>query len=335
MIGIGAGTGHYADRFHERERFIVGKDADQLRDQERRMRLIDLDNGIIEQFAKVALARLHIPQDELRGAACQKILLVKSEFFPLTVGIVRIEEQRQVLLDSILVEQYPVVNDRSVRAVDIEQAELVDPALVTRDPDLIHPGCERPPRESHVESHFRGIYPGVPLHPAVRVHLLDAVFKRLPEKAEVIVQSDPHGGISESSDRVHITCGQKTQSAASERRLRFRLEHIRQVLSVTRKDLLRLPEDPEVDQRILKEPPGQELRGHIVYLLLAAVLLPYFEDPLDQEHQHQIGLIVAACFQRFAEPLVSQFDELALHIEDHHIEDHILVSHWHLLRFSS
>ena len=92
MVRIGAGTGHYFDRLHKGQSLIVSQDADQLRDDQRRMRIVDLDDRIVVHPSQVAFARFHLAKDLLRRAAYQKILLIQAKDLPRLIGIIRIYE---------------------------------------------------------------------------------------------------------------------------------------------------------------------------------------------------------------------------------------------------
>ena len=92
VVRIGAGLRHDLHCLHKRECFIVSKDADQFRNDQRRMCVIDLNDRIVIHPSQVTFARFHLAQDLLRRAAHQEILLIQAQHLSGFIGIIRIYE---------------------------------------------------------------------------------------------------------------------------------------------------------------------------------------------------------------------------------------------------
>ena len=147
----------------------------------------------------------------------------------------------------------------------------------------------------------------------------------------MIIEPDPFRRVSQCRDGVHKTRGQPSEASAAEGGLRLALDHIFELSAIAGQQLLCLSIDPEIDQCVEQKSAREKLRRYIVDLLLSAVGLTDRQDPLDQQHQNMIGLLIPAFLQRLSETLMGQLGELALHIHQHDIKDHISVSHGPLL----
>ena len=139
------------------------------------MRVVDLDDRIVIHSPKVAFARFHLAEDLLGRAAHQEILLIKAKDLSRLIGIIRIYKQCQILIDRALIKFDPVMNNRSVRALQIKKPEFVDAAVIAGDTDLIHARPDLVSAKVYIEFDIRQILPGVPLDPGILVHLLHIV----------------------------------------------------------------------------------------------------------------------------------------------------------------
>ena len=177
VIGIRAGLCHHLDGLHKGKCLVIGQNADQFGDDQGRVRIVDLDHGVVVHSPQIALARLHLPEDQLCGIADHKVLLIEPQDPARLVGIVGIDKQREVLLDRPLIKFDPVVHYRAVRTLKVEQPELVDAAVVTGYTHFIHSGSDLASAKIYIKAYFCQILPGIPLHPVVPAHLLEMIRK--------------------------------------------------------------------------------------------------------------------------------------------------------------
>ena len=100
---------------------LGGEQANELGNDHGGVRVIDLDYGVVGQVVQVAAALDGLVDQELGGVAHHEVFLVDAKQAALLVGIIRIEEQGEVLGDLGLVEVDGAAGDQAV--VDTCQVE--------------------------------------------------------------------------------------------------------------------------------------------------------------------------------------------------------------------
>ena len=99
MIRIGAGFRHQLNCLIHVKALLFHQQADEFRDDHGRMRIVDLNLGIVGQPCIIIMVCLHLPQNELGCTAAEEILLINSQQIAVLIRIVRIQEERQILID--------------------------------------------------------------------------------------------------------------------------------------------------------------------------------------------------------------------------------------------
>ena len=110
MVRVRACPGDNVDgvvHFHA----ALHQQTDHFRDHHGRVGVIDLDHRVVRQIVEIASLRHALVKDQLRAAADHEILLVDTQQSSLLVAVVRIEEQRQVLLNIFFIKINSVLND--------------------------------------------------------------------------------------------------------------------------------------------------------------------------------------------------------------------------------
>ena len=79
-------------------------------------------------------------ENELSTCADHHVLLVNSQETSCLVGIIRIEEERQVLCNRGLVKGNALLDDTLVNRVKVKQVQCVRASLVTGDSQLVKAG---------------------------------------------------------------------------------------------------------------------------------------------------------------------------------------------------
>ena len=100
---------------------LGGEQANELGNDHGGVRVVDLDHGVVGQVVQIAAALDGLVDQELGGVAHHEVLLVDAKQAALLVGIIRIEEQSEVLGDFGLVEVDGAAGDQTV--VDTCQVE--------------------------------------------------------------------------------------------------------------------------------------------------------------------------------------------------------------------
>ena len=227
--------------------------ADQLRDHHSRMRIVNLDHRIVRQVVQSASLCRTLVKNKLGACAHHKILLIDTEQPSLFIAVVRVEEQREILLNIFLIKINSVLHDCLVDRIDIKQMELIRLVVIASDLNVIHSGVYFQSLELYRVSHIRPVQPGFLLDPRVRRFLLEMILKLLLEQSEVIVQPDAVSRKAERSDRIKEACCETSQSSVSERRFRLSLFNLGDVLSVCFQNVFHFFIDAEIDHIVGKK----------------------------------------------------------------------------------
>jgi len=202
VVGIGTGLLGY------RNGIVHGKptlheQTDQLRNDHGRMRIIDLDHGIIRQIIQVRSTLYALFQNQLSAIADHKILLIDTQFTAVIIAVIRIKEQCQIFCNLRFIKVNAVMDDGFICCIHIKQLQFVRPVVVTGYQYLIHDRLQRQSvSKRNRKSDICPFQPAVPLHPGIALFLLQMIFKYLTEQAKMIVQSDTCTVVSQCSNGV-------------------------------------------------------------------------------------------------------------------------------------
>ena len=212
------------------------------------MRVVDLNRRVVREIMVVTATGRTLREDQLRTGGHHQILLVDTEATAGLVGIVRIEEQRQVLIDGGLIEGDAVMDDPLVDGIEVEEVQCVRAALVAGHSELIEARGIGLPRELHRVGHVGFLRPAVRGQPWVRLLVLDIPFEGLVEQPEVVPEADPVARQVQCCQRIQEAGGKTAETAVAEGRLRLDLLDVGQLLPCGCQRVTHLIIQPEVDQ---------------------------------------------------------------------------------------
>ena len=127
VVGVGDHGAHDGNGLVKLDVVLGGEQADELGNDHGGVRVVDLDHGVVGQIVQVAAALDGLVDQELGGVAHHEVLLVDAKQAALLIGIIRIEEQGEVLGDFGLVEVDGTAGDQAV--VDARQVEQTQAVL--------------------------------------------------------------------------------------------------------------------------------------------------------------------------------------------------------------
>ena len=126
MVGVGDHGAHDGNGLVKLDVVLGGEQADELGNDHGGVRVVDLDHGVVGQIVQVAAALDGLVDQELGGVAHHEVLLVDAKQAALLIGIIRIEEQGEVLGDLRLVEVDGAAGDQAVvDTCQVEQTQAV------------------------------------------------------------------------------------------------------------------------------------------------------------------------------------------------------------------
>ena len=121
---------------------LLDEKTDQFRDNHRRMGIIDLDCHMLMELSKVISFFLTFTNNILCCIGNHKILLVNTEQISCLVTVIRIEEQRQVLTDIVLIKIDSVSNDCIIYRLYIKKMKFVASSFVSGYINIIQMGTK-------------------------------------------------------------------------------------------------------------------------------------------------------------------------------------------------
>ena len=227
---------------------VLAEQADELRDDHTRVRVVDLDRRVVREIMVVAATGHTLREDQLRAGGHHQILLVDAETTASLIGIVRIEEQRQVLIDGGLIEGDAVMDDPLVDGIEVEEVQCVRAALIAGHGELIEARGIGLPRELHRVGHVGFLRPAVRGQPWIRLLVLDVPLEGLVEQAEVVPEADPVARQVQCRQRIQEAGGETAEAAVAEGWLRLDLLDVGQLLPCGCQRVTHRIIQPEVDQ---------------------------------------------------------------------------------------
>ena len=268
------------------------------------MGVVDLDGGVVGQIVIAAAPDGALGQNKLGTGGDHQVLLVHPQTAACLVGVVRVEEEGQVLVDGGLVERDAVVDDALVDGVQIEQVQGVGAALVAGDGQLVQPGGVLFARQLHRIGDVGLFGPAVGGQPRVGLFVLDAVLKGLVEQAEVIPQAHAVAGQAQRCERVQKTGRQTAQTAVAQRRFRLHLFDVRQALSGSSQCIAGFLVQPQIDEVVGQQLADEKFGTDIVQLAAGDGLHTVCALLPDKFQQSEVQLLIRAVGQRLAREIL-------------------------------
>ena len=90
---------------------------DQFRDDHAGVGVVDLDGGVVGQIMVIAAPGGTLGQNELGTGRDHQVLLIHPQAAACLIGIVRVEEEGQVLVDGSFIEGNAVMDDALIDGV--------------------------------------------------------------------------------------------------------------------------------------------------------------------------------------------------------------------------
>ena len=273
VIGVGDHGAHDGNGLVKLNVVLGGEQADELGNDHGGVRVVDLDHGIVGQVVQVAAALDGLIDQELSGITHHEVLLVDAKQAALFVGIIRIEEQGEVLGDLGLVEVDGAAGDHAVvDTCQVEQAQAVLGGLaVTGHIDVDELGGDG--KIAKLDGVGAVVIDQNVLlaEPLVRDGLLLVVDKALAEQAVMVVEAHAVSGKAQRGNGIQEACGQTAQAAVAQRRLDLKLLNLVEVVAGGGELVLNLVIDTKVDHVVGEQLADQKLGRDVVELFLAIV----------------------------------------------------------------
>ena len=299
VVGVGAGL---CDDLYGFLKFdaLFAQQPDQLRDDHAGVGVVDLDGGVVCQIMVIAAPGGTLSQNELGTGRDHQVLLVHPQAAACLIGIVRVEEEGQVLVDGSFIEGNAVVDDALIDGVKVKQVQGVGAALVAGNGQLVQPGSVFLARQLHRVGDVGLFCPAVGGEPRVGLFVLHAVLKGLVEQAEVIPQAHAVAGQVQRCQRVEEAGSQTAQTAVAQRRFRLHLFDIGKALADGSQCIAGFIVQSQIDEVVGQQLADEKFGADIVQLAAGdrlhtvGALLP------DEFQQREIQLLIRAVCQRLA-----------------------------------
>ena len=309
VVGVSAGLGDDLNGFLKLDALLT-QQTDQLRDDHARVGIVDLNGCVIRQIVVIAAARSTLCKDQLRTGGDHQVLLVHAQTAACLIGIIRVEEQREVLVNVGLVKGNAVMHDALINAVQIEQVQRVGACTVAGDSQLIQAGGVFLASQLYGIGNVCFLCPAVGGKPRIGLLVLQTVFKGLTEQAEMIAQTYAVTRQAERCQRIEEAGRQTSQTAVAQRRLRLDLLNLRKTLACSGEGGAGIIVEAQIDKVIGQQLADQKLSADIIQftpcdrLHFIGTLMP------DDLQQGQIQFLIRAVSQRFAGVALQHFGKV-------------------------
>ena len=298
---------------------LVHEHAHELGDDERGMRLVQVDEGLVRQLRPVggAVVLHEAAQDVRERAAREEVLLAEAQLLAGHRVVVRVEHLREVLGEHLRLDRLHVGSLVEVREVELvhrlraPETERVDGVGVADDGevvgDALHllgalPHPLRLPAVLHVlhaaaeldDLRVLGTreLPRIAvLEPVVRLLDLLAVHDALAEDAVVVPEAVAHAGEVEGGHRVEEARRKPSEAAVTKAGVHLEVAQRIPVDVVFLQRLRALAVELEVDHVVAEQTPDEELERKVVDapLVLPVVALLRLHPPLDEPVANRVG----------------------------------------------
>ena len=280
---------------------LSGQKAHQFRNDQRRVRIVDLDRRVVGKVMQVAAALHALVEDQLGGIADHEILLIDAEKLSVLIAVIGIQEEGQVFLDLFFVKTDTRADQSLIDRVQVKETKASALASVTCDIDLIHGGKKLQIAALHLIVLVGALHPvgHAPLAPVVRSHVLLAVLEGLFEQTAVVGQAYAVSGKAQCRKAVDEAGCKSAKAAVSEGGLVFKFLQLRNVFPSLSQFRFHIIVDAEVDQVVGKKFTDQEFCRNIVNFLLSAVISPVPAGVLRQGQRRVVKFqnrALAKCF---------------------------------------
>ena len=254
MIRVGQGALREVPGFVPAEVRIVEKDAHQLGDRHRRMRVVQLDGDFFGEQFPVAVGASESPHEVAQRAGDEEKFLDEPQSLPLRRRIVRVEHARDRFgrerfgqrADEVAVAELLEVEE--IRGRGGPQSQRVDRLAAVADDRPIEGNADQARWPSQDRPQLPAVHleravefdldffvrprdlPGVgATQPIVGLLLLPAILDRLPEDAVLITQAVAHGGKLQGGHRVEEAGGETAQAAVAQAGVGLLFENFLQI----------------------------------------------------------------------------------------------------------
>ena len=312
VVSVGDHGAHDGHGLVKLDAMLGGEQANELGDDHGGVRVIDLDHGVVGQVVQVAAALDGLVDQELGGVAHHEVFLVDAKQAALLVGIIRIEEQGEVLGDLGLVEVDGAAGDQAV--VDTRQVEQAQAVLgglaITGHIDVDELGSNGKITELDGVGAVVVDQDVLLAEPLVGDGLLLVVDKALAEQAVMVVEAHAVAGKAQRGDGIQEACGQTAQAAVAERRLDLELLDLVEVVARGGELVLNLVIDAKVDHIVDEQLADQKLGRDVVELFLAVVERTGGRALLHELGQQLINTTVIELLERGAKGLLGKIRKI-------------------------
>ena len=312
MVGVGDHGAHDGNGLVKLNVVLGGEQADELGDDHGGVCIVNLNHGIVGQIVQVAAALDGLVDKELGGVAHHEVLLVDAKQAALLVGVIRVQEQREVLGDLGLVEVDGAAGDQAVvDACQIEQAQAVLGRLaVTGHIDVDELGSDGKIAELDGVGAIVIDQDVLLAEPLVGDGFLLIVDKALAEQAVMVVEAHAVAGEAQRGDGVQEARSQTAQAAVAQRRLDFKLLDLVEVVAGGSELVLNLVIDAKVDHVVDKQLADQKLGRDVIELFLAVVERAGGGALLHELDQQLVNAAVVELLKRGAKGLLGEIREI-------------------------
>ena len=312
VVGVGDHGAHDGNGLVKLNVVLGGEQADELGNDHGGVRVVDLDHGVVGQVVQVAAALDGLVNQELGGIAHHEVLLVDAKQATLLVGIIRIEEQGEVLGDLGLVEVDGAAGNQAVvDACQVEQAQAILGGLaVAGHVDVDELGGNGKVAELNSVGAVVINQDILLAEPLVGDSLLLIVDKALTEQAVMVVEAHAVAGKAQRCDGIQEARGQTAQAAVAERRLDLELLDLVEVVAGGDELVLNLVIDAEVDHIVDEQLADQKLGRDVVELFLAVVERTGGRALLHEFDQQFVNAAVIELLERSSKGLLGKIRKI-------------------------
>ena len=317
MVRVAGGAARHVPRDVPVEALLVEEDAHELGDDERRVRVVELDEHLVRQRVPAVVRLAEAAEDVPQRARDEEVLLAQAQLLALGRVVVRIQHLREVLGKHLLLDRLDVRALVEVREVEVvnglraPEAQRVDRLVVADDREVVWnalhrlggdpvpllPAVVAPALDVSAEMDVLRVLgarhlPRVAvLQPVVRLLDLAAVDDALAEDAVVVAESVAHSREVQRRHRVDVARGEASEAAVAEPRVRLVVAQVVPVDAVLLERVAAELVGLEVDDVVAEEASDKELERHVVDALrvLVRILLLRRYPALDETVADRIG----------------------------------------------
>ena len=312
VVGVGDHGAYDGHGLVKLDVVLGGEQPDELGNDHGGVRIVNLDHSVVGQIVQVAAALYGLVDQELGGIAHHEVLLVDAKQAALLIGIIRIEEQGEVLGDLGLVEVDGAAGDQAlVDTCQVKQAQAVLGGLaITGHIDVDELGGDGKITKLDGVGAVVIDQDVLLAEPLVGDGLLLIVGKALAEQAVMVVEAHAVTGEAQRGNGIQEACGQAAQAAVAERRLDLELLDLVEVVAGGDELVLNLVIDAEVDHIVDEQLADQKLGRDVVELFLAVVERTGGRALLHELDQQLINTTVIELLERGAKGLLGKIRKI-------------------------